>query len=55
MEFLLLIYFLLTLGYIFAVLAERNRKEQAKRELETSSNALRSPSRGEGMEAEAPA
>ena len=30
MEFLLLIYFLLALGCIFAVLAERNRKRASQ-------------------------
>ena len=50
MEFLLLIYFLLTLGCIFAVLAERNRKEQAKLDLENSSDAMESPGREGGTE-----
>jgi hypothetical protein len=55
MEFLMLVYFLLTLGCGFAVLAERNRKEQAKLDLTNSSDALESPSRGRGPEAGAPA
>lgn len=54
MEFLLLIYFTLAVGCFFAVLAERNRKVQAKLDLENSSEALGLTGREGGTEAGAP-
>ena len=50
MEFLMLTYFLLALGGGFAVLADRNRKEQAKLDLENSSDGLGPTRRGRGPE-----
>jgi hypothetical protein len=51
----LLVYFTLAVGCFFAVLAERNRKDQDRLDLANSSEALGSTSRGGETEAGAQA